>query len=150
MDHPRLTWIGFQFPPQPRDPHINAAIENVLMDTCRLQQVFPCERPLRCFEKRHQQGILALAQRDRSFMRIYESSAATLKPPATESVAAASFRTAGSGGTRHPPSAQNGMGTCEQFPEAKRLDDVVVCTEFEADDTIRFVKAVPSHDDWNI
>ena len=82
-------------------------------------------------------------------MRSYESSAATLEPPGTESVAA-SFRTAGSGGTRHPPSAQNGMGTCEQFPEAKGFDDVIVGTKFEANDTIHFVRYVAGHDDRNI
>ena len=82
-------------------------------------------------------------------MRSYESSAATLETPATESVAA-SFRTASSGSGRHPPSAQNGTGTCEQFPKAKGFGDVIVGTEFEANDTIHFVRYVAGHDDRNI
>ena len=57
------------------------------MDARGLQQMFSQERPLRCFEKRHQQGVLALAQRDWFFIETYQSSAAMLEPRAIESVA---------------------------------------------------------------
>ena len=35
----------------------------------------------------------------------------------------------------------------KQFPEAERLDDVVVRTEFEADDAVDFVGAMAGRDD---
>jgi len=40
MDDPRLTWINFERPPQPRDLHIDAANKNFVMDACRLRQMF--------------------------------------------------------------------------------------------------------------
>jgi hypothetical protein len=54
------------------------------MDARGPQQMFSQERPLRCFEKRHQQGVLALAQRDWVFIETYQSSAAMLEPRAIE------------------------------------------------------------------
>src|SRR5215470_14434427 len=111
--------------------------------------MFPRKRPLRRFEKRHQQGILALAQRNRCLIGSHEPSAATLEPPTTESVAALPW-IAGSGDTRHPSSAQNGTSTCEQFPGAEGLGEIVIGAELEANDTINFIGLVASHDNGNI
>ena len=146
LDHAWCARTNFQFTPQPLN--VDAPIENIFMNSRRLQQMFPRERALRCIEKRHQQGILALAQRDWCLIGSYKSSA-TLEPPAAEFVAA-SFRIAGSGRARHLPSAQYGTSTCEQFPGTKRLYDVIVRAEFEADDTINFVGLVAGHYDRNI
>ena len=146
------AWRMYQFQfasPQPQDLNVDAPIENICMNSRRLQQMFPRERLLRYFEKRHQQGILAFAQRDLCLIGIYKSPATTLEPPATESVAA-SLRIVGPGGARHPPSAQNGTSACEQFPGTKGLNDIIVRTEFEANDTIKFVGALASHDDRDI
>jgi len=122
---------------QPRDLNIDTAIENVLMDARGLQQVFPLERPLRSLEKGHQQGIFALAKRDWFFIRGDKYSAATLEPQ--HQICNTTFRISGSGGARNLPSAQNGTSTCEQFPGAKGLDEIIVRTEFEANDAIDFV-----------
>src|SRR6201987_6454821 len=81
--------MDLQFAPQPRDLDIDAPVEDIFVNSCRLQQVLARERPLGCFEKGEQQGILAFAQRDRRLIAVYESSAATFKPPAIESVSAA-------------------------------------------------------------
>src|ERR1700676_3965261 len=65
LNQTRFTGIGLQFTPQPQHLDIDAAIENIFVDSGSLQQMLPRERPLRRFEKSQQQRIFALAQRDR-------------------------------------------------------------------------------------
>jgi CheY-like chemotaxis protein len=60
----------------------------IFMNSRRIQQMLACKGSLRCFQERHQQGILALGQRDWCFIGVYESSAITLKPPAVEPITA--------------------------------------------------------------
>ena len=60
-----VHWDQSPAAPQPQDLDIDAAIENILVNSGGLQQVFPRQRPLRRFEKGQQQRILAFAQRDR-------------------------------------------------------------------------------------
>ena len=91
LDHARGTRTYFQFAAQSQDLNIDAPIEYICVNSRRLQQMFPRERPLRRFKKRDQQCILALAQRHLRLIGSYKSSAATLEPPATEFIAA-SFR----------------------------------------------------------
>jgi hypothetical protein len=148
LDHARCIRINLQLAPQPQDLNIDAPIEDIFMNSRRMQQMLARKRPLGCFQKRQQQGILAFTQRDWCFIRIYESSTITLKPPTVEPVAAP-FRIANLRGTRHLASSQDGAGTCEQFP-GTRPYDVVVGAKFEADDGIGFVSAVAGDDDWNI
>jgi len=69
-----------------------AAVENILVYPGGLQQLLPRERPLRGFEKGEQQGVLALAQRDRravgsaSFRPRRSSSSVDLYPPRSGSL----------------------------------------------------------------
>jgi hypothetical protein len=58
----RRARIDFQFPPEAQDLDVDTAIENVFMNSRRLQQVLPRKRSLRSLEKGHQQRILASAQ----------------------------------------------------------------------------------------
>jgi hypothetical protein len=138
LDHARRTRIGLQLAPQPQDLDIDAAIENILMNSGSLQQMLPRQRPLRCFQKGQQQRILAFAQRNRRRVGIEEPSATPFELPAIESVPA-SLRIARSCKPPHflPPQYRTNAG--KQFPEAERLYDIVVRTEFEADDAIDFV-----------
>jgi hypothetical protein len=88
LDHARCTRVDLQIAPQPKDLDIDAPVEDIFVNSRRLQQMLARERPLRCFEKGEQQGLLTFAQWDRRLVAVYESSAATFKPPATESVSA--------------------------------------------------------------
>src|SRR5215471_6785150 len=147
-DHARCIGINLQLAPQSKDLNIDAPIEDIFMNSGRIQQMLACKRSLRCFQERQQQSILAFAQRDRCFMGVYESSATTLEPPAIEPIAA-SLPLANLRCTRQLPASQYGAGACEQFPRTRPYD-VIVGAEFEADDWINFVGAVAGHDDWNI
>jgi hypothetical protein len=50
-DHTRRTRIDLEFAPQPQDLNIDAFIENIFVNSGRLQQMLSREGPLRCFEK---------------------------------------------------------------------------------------------------
>jgi hypothetical protein len=63
-DHPRRIQINLQLAPQPQDPNINAAIEDIFMNSRRTQEMLARKRSLWRFQKRQQQGVLTFAQRD--------------------------------------------------------------------------------------
>ena len=148
LDHARCIRINLQLAPQPQDPNIDAPIEDIFMNSRRMQQMLPRKNSLRCFQKRQHQGILTFAQRNWCFIGVYEPSAVTLEPPAIEFIAA-SFRITNLRGPRQLPSSQYGACTCEQLL-GTRPYDVIVGAKFEADDRINFVGAVAGDDDWNI
>src|SRR6202158_3553279 len=146
LDHARCTRIDLQFAPQPQDLDIDAPIENIVVHSGGLKQMLPRERPLGCFEKGKQQGILALAQRDRRRGGVDESSATPIKLRAVESIPA-SLRIMGSCDPPHflPPQYRTDAG--KQLSKAEWLYDVVVRTEFETDDAIDFVGTMAGRDD---
>src|ERR1700736_6545423 len=146
LDHARCTGIDLQFAPQPQDLDIDAPIENIFVNSGGLKQMLPRERPLRRFEKGQQQCILAFAQRDRGRGGVDESSATPIKLPAIEPVPA-SLRIMGSCDPPHFLPPQYGTDAGEQLSEAEWLYDVVVRTEFEADDAIDFVGTMTRRDD---
>src|SRR5262249_12056961 len=65
MDVTGFSGNGFKLPTQPQNLHIDAAVEDVLMHTRRLEQIFPAQWALGGFKKGDQQGILSLRQRHR-------------------------------------------------------------------------------------
>ena len=65
------TWIGLQPASQPKDPNIDASIEDVLVNSGSLQQLFTREGSLRCVKKGEQQRIFALTQRHLSTVGIH-------------------------------------------------------------------------------
>ena len=115
LDHARCIRINLQLAPQSQDLNIDAPIEDIFMNSRRIQQMLACKRSLRCFQERQQQSVLAFTQRDRCFIGVYESSAITLEPPAIEPIAA-SLPLANLRCTRQLPASQYGAGACEQFP----------------------------------
>jgi len=88
LDHAWCTRVDLQFGPQPQDLDIDAPVEDVFVNSRRLQQVLARERPLRCFEKGEQQGILTFTQRDPRPIRLKKSPATPLELPSAESVSA--------------------------------------------------------------
>src|SRR6202022_4526776 len=146
LKHARCPGIGLQLALQPQDLDIDAAIENILVNSGGLQQVFPRQQPLRRFEKGQQQRILAFAQRDRRRIGIEQSSATPFELPALESISA-SFRITRSCNPFHFLPPQYGTEAGEQFPEAEWFYNIVVHPEFEADDAIDFVETMAGRDD---
>jgi len=65
LDDRWCAWIGVQLASQAQHLHIDAAVEDIFVDAGRLQKVFAGERSLRGIEKRNQQRIFALGERDR-------------------------------------------------------------------------------------
>src|SRR5258708_8844140 len=147
LDHARCTRIDLQFAPQPQDLDGDAPVEDIFVNSRRLQQVRARERPLRCFEKGEQQGILTFTQPDRRLIAVYESSAATIKPPAIESVSAA-LRITSAYSSPHFLSPQYGADACKQFSETEWFYDAVVPTPLAAHHPTNFVGALTGRDDY--
>gem|GEM_PF-6130986 len=141
LNHTWRARIDLELASQSQHLDIDTPIENVLVNTRGLQQILPRERSLRRLKKGEQQGILALAQGDRGRVRINELSAAPLKHPTVEPVAA-SLRIARPRSPSHFLSPQDGADAREQFPETKGLYDVIVRAEFKADNTVDFFGAM--------
>jgi hypothetical protein len=53
-DDLRLARIDFQFSSQPRDLHVDGTIDNVFMDSRRLEEMLPRKQPLWRLQKGHQ------------------------------------------------------------------------------------------------
>src|SRR3954471_15026436 len=104
------------------------------------------EGPRRRSQERKQQAIFAFSQGNRIPLGIEQASAAAFQPPAVKSVSAP-FGIMGARGTSHLVSPQDRADPREQFPETERLGDVIVGTEFEADDTVDFITTMPRGDD---
>ncbi len=111
-----------------------------------LQQALSRKRSLRGFQESEQQSIFALAQRDRARIGADELSIAAIKNPPVKSVPAA-FRSIRSRRSSHFLSPQHRPNAGEQFSEAERLYDVIVSSEFEADDAIDFIGPMTGCDD---
>ncbi len=143
----RCARFDLQLAPQPQHLDIDAAVEDIPVNACRLQQMLARERSLRRFEKGKQQGILTLAQRHRIVLRIEQPPVAALDPPSVEAVSA-SLRIAGSGDTAEFLPPQDRAHTGQQFPQSKRLQQIIIRAEFEANDAIDLVDAMAGHDDY--
>ena len=63
-DHPRRIRINLQLASQPQDLNIDAAIEDIFMNSRRAQEMLARKRSPWRFQKRQQQGVLTVAQRD--------------------------------------------------------------------------------------
>jgi hypothetical protein len=57
LDDPRRARVGLELAAQSQDLHVDAAVEHILMDAGRLQQVLAAERPLRRVDERIQERI---------------------------------------------------------------------------------------------
>src|SRR5258708_35449358 len=146
LDHARCPRIDLQLASQPQHLDVDAAIENVLVEPGGLQQMLARQESLRGFEKGNQQRVFALAQHDLHTLGIDQLAAAALKLPAVEPVATP-LRIAGACNPSQFLAAQYRADARQQFPQAERLDDVVVRAELEADDAIDLVEAMTGQDD---
>src|SRR5580700_4441400 len=61
----RRTRVVLKLAPEPKDLHVDAAIEHVFLNPCRLQEMLTSERSLWCIEERSQKCVLAFRQCDR-------------------------------------------------------------------------------------
>jgi hypothetical protein len=60
LDDARRAVVTLELAPQPQDLHIDAAVEDIFMQACRLQQVLAAEGSQRRVEKCDQHGIFTL------------------------------------------------------------------------------------------
>ena len=67
--------------------HVDAAVEDIFVDTGCLQKVLARERPLGCIEEGDEQRIFTLCQADRLAPRIGQAPAAPVEQPAAEPAA---------------------------------------------------------------
>src|SRR5260221_12318699 len=142
---PDDTWragIDFQLAAQPQDLHVDAAIEHILVNPGRLQQVRAGEWPLRGIQKRDEQGIFSLRQRDQRAIWIGQSPARRIELPAAEPAAAARwvFRRG-----RTPP--QHGAHAGQQFAKSERFCDVVIGAKLQPNHALDLVGSMPRDDD---
>jgi len=137
LDGMRRARVGFQLSPQPQDLHVDAAIEDVLVDTRRLLKVLAGQRAPWCVQEGNQEAILTLSQGDLHSRWIEKAPIAPIESPASETEAAGCLITrqpgmAGSTATEHCADPR------EQFPEPEWLHDIVVGAELQSDDTLSF------------
>src|SRR6185369_15288291 len=139
---PRRARIGLQLAPPPQDLHIDAAVEDILMDASRLQQMLARKGPLRRIEKGDQQGIFALGQRHRLVLGIRQAPVAPVELPGAEPAAAPlslpplvllGLRPAALAPAEHRPGAR------QKLPQAERLGDIVVGPELQPDHTVDLI-----------
>src|SRR4051812_26980468 len=88
LDEARRARIAFELAPQAENLHVDAAIENILVNACGLQQVFTAEWALWRIEEGQQQRMLALGQGHQSAGRIGEPPRLAVELPPTKSIAA--------------------------------------------------------------
>jgi hypothetical protein len=79
--------ITLKLASEAKDLHIDAAVEYVFMNACRLQQVFAAQRPLRRIEKRDQKCVLAFCQGHRNSAGVRQAARAAIELPAAEPAA---------------------------------------------------------------
>jgi hypothetical protein len=111
QDDARRVWIGLQLAPQAQYLNVDTAIEDIFANPGRLQKVLAGKRSLRSIEKRNQERVFALGQRNRDSAGISEAPDAPIELPAAKS-AAPSFLVALDGclagfpPTQHRPDAR--------------------------------------------
>src|SRR5260370_9349551 len=89
LDHSRRARVAFELAPEAKDLHVDTAVEDVLVDASRLQQVLAAKRTLRRLEKGDQHCILTLVQCDRGSDRGGELAGLAVELPAGKAKAAA-------------------------------------------------------------
>jgi hypothetical protein len=146
QDDARRVWIGLQLAPQPQYLNVDTAIENIFVDTGRLQKVLAGKRSLRSIEKRNQKRVFALGQCDRDSAGISEAPDAPVKLPAAKS-AAPSFRVALDGCLAGFPPAQHRPDARQKLSQTERLGDVVVGAQFQPDNPVDLVATMTRGDD---
>src|SRR6516164_2969649 len=89
LDHLGSAWVLFQLAAKTQNLHVDAAIEDVLVDPRRLQEMLPAERALGSVEEGDKQRIFAFGQSDLGSVRGGEAARAQAQPPPAKLVAAA-------------------------------------------------------------
>ena len=142
----RHAWILFQLAAKAKDLHVNAAIEDVFMDSSRLQKMLAAERTLGSVEEGDEQRIFAFCQHDLNAVGVGEAPRAEVQSP-TRKLVASAFVVAGRG--RAPPvePSQHRAHSSQKLPQVERFRHVVVSAELEADDAVDLVAAVTRRDD---
>jgi hypothetical protein len=83
----RRTRVVLELAPEPKHLHVDAAIEHVFVNQCRLQEALTSERSLWCIEERSQKCVLAFRQCDRVAARVRQASRAAIELPIAKSAA---------------------------------------------------------------
>jgi hypothetical protein len=104
LDDAWCARVAFQLAPQAKNLHVDAAIEDVLMNASGLQQVLATERTLWSIEKGEEQGILALGECYWSTGWIGELSSLAVELPTAKAIATACRISGRRGATAIEPS----------------------------------------------
>ena len=99
----RRTWVVLELAPEPKDLHVDAAIEHVFVNSRRLQEMLTGERSLRRIEECSQKRVLAFRQCDRGAARVRQASRATIELPTAKSAATLLQLLSRGDATRLPP-----------------------------------------------
>src|SRR5271166_4232225 len=89
LDHLGRAWVLFQLAAKTQDLHVDAAIEDVLVDPRRLQEMLAAEWTLGSVEEGNEQRIFVFGQSGLSAGRGGEAARAEAQPPSAKLVAAA-------------------------------------------------------------
>jgi hypothetical protein len=80
----RHVRVGLQLATQPQNLDVNAAIEDILVYTGRVQEVFAADWSLRSIQERDKQRVLFLRHRHHISVSVGQASRAAVKLPIAE------------------------------------------------------------------
>src|SRR5882724_5216125 len=146
LDVARLGWIGFDHFAQTRDLHVEAAVERLELAAARqLRELVARQRLARVTHQCLQHRKLAGGQRD-LFAILGQAAQRQVEFERAESD---DHRVLGRCARRlhGGPASQHGMDAGQQFARIERLGQVVVGTDFQADDAVHVFDLGGQHDD---
>jgi hypothetical protein len=146
LDDARCAGVAFELAAQAKNLHVDAAVEDILVNAGRLQQMIATKRPQWRFEKGEQHCILTVRQCDLCAGRVGESAALTVELPAQKSKAA----TLAIARRRHASDiepSQHRADAREQLAQIEWFRQIIVGTEFQPNHPIDVFAAVTSDND---
>lgn len=146
LDDLRGARIILQFAAKAKNLHVDAPIENVFVDSGRLQKMLSAKRALRRVEERDQQRVFALGQCNVRAIRIGKPSGAQIELPAGKAIAP-TFRLASRRGARSVEPTNDRSHPGQKLAQVEGLGQVVVGAELETYDPVDLIPAVAGDDD---
>jgi len=138
--------MRLQFAPQPQDLHIDAAVENVLVYSGCLQELFAAEGALRRIEKGRKQRIFPLGQRDLGSGGVDKTAETPIELPAAE-FGSTPLRVTLWRAAPGLMSSKNRPDSREKLAKAEGLGDSVIGPEFQPNHPVDLVAPVAGDDD---
>src|SRR5271170_1030540 len=146
LDHLRCAWVPFQFAAKTKNLDVDAAIEDVFVDSSRLQKMLPAERTLGGIQEGDKQRVFAFGQRNVRVSRVGELPSAKIEPPARKPVATVFWFACRRGASPIQP-PKDGAHPRKKLAQVEGLRHIVVGAKLKTDDPVDLIPAMAGDDD---